>query len=282
MADEWPDQYLKVTARSQQRTTFVVITVYLSSFLRFSLWVFRWFSIVFCCFTFHQVFRGFISSHFLCCILSLYCTSVVLHFSCFKTLDVAHFRSVAHSRCFVFSLFYTLFVLHVLLFRTFAVLYFRFFSIFCFTRLLLCTFLFNTYLVMHFQFPCCPVPMIPGSMFPNTFQISWSPNTLPLPITFYPPVFVRCFVFLLLLSCTFGLILIFHGLYIVSHSLCSPGGPTYVSSPSVSYFCCFVLSLICTFVVSYFLYFAVSQFRYFTLQLFHTLWFRQHLLPFER
>ena len=106
------------------------------------------------------------------------------------------------------------------------------------------------------------------------FQISWSPNTLPLPNTFYPPVFVRCFVILLLLSCTFGVILLFDGLYNVSRSLCSPGGSTYVPSPSVSYFCCFVLSLICTFVVSYFLYFVVSQFRYFTLQLFHTLWFR--------
>ena len=55
---------------------------------------------------------------------------------------------------------------------------------------------------------------------------------------------------------------------------CQPHRPTYVPSPSVSYFRCFILPLICTFVVSYFLHFIVSQFRYFTLQLFHTLWFR--------
>ena len=103
------------------------------------------------------------------------------------------------------------------------------------------------------------------------FQISWFPNTPPPSPTHFIP---QCLYVLLLLSCTFGLILIFHGLYNVSRSLCSPGGPTYVPSPSVSYFRCFLLSLICTFVVSYFLYFVVSQFRYFTLQLCHTLWFR--------
>ena len=62
---------------------------------------------------------------------------------------------------------------------------------------------------MHFQFPCSPVPMILGSMFPNIyvpdFLVAQYP---PLPNTFYPPVFVRCFVILLLLSCTFVLIFI--------------------------------------------------------------------------
>ena len=103
------------------------------------------------------------------------------------------------------------------------------------------------------------------------FQIFLDPQYPPPPPTHSIP---QCLYVLLLLSCTFGLILILHGLYNVSRSLCSPGGPTYVPSPSVSYFRCFVLSLICTFVVLYFLYFVVSQFRCFTPQLFHTLRFR--------
>ena len=48
----------------------VVITVYLSSFLRFSLWLFRWFSIVFCCFTSHHMY-------FSCFVHSLFSTFVV-------------------------------------------------------------------------------------------------------------------------------------------------------------------------------------------------------------
>ena len=200
-------------------------------------------------------FRTLVVSNYRCCSLSLSCSLslfrifVILYFLCFARFAISYFC------CFVLSFFLNL------LFHTSLVVHF---------------FLFNSYLVMHFQFPCCPVPMILGSMFPNIYVPDFLvPNTLPLPNTFYPPVFVRCFVFLLLLSCTFGLILIFHGLYNVSRSLCSPGGPTYVPSPSVSYFCCFVLSLICTFVVSYFLNFVVSQFRYFTLQSFHTtLWYR--------
>ena len=76
----------------------------------------------------------------------------------------------------------------------------------------------------------------------------------------------------------FDLILIFHGLYNVSRSLCSPGGPTYIPSSSVSYFCCFVLSLICKFVVSYFLYFVAYQFRYFTHSCF-TLYGSVHFAP---
>ena len=126
-----------------------------------------------------------------CFILSLYCTSVVLHLCCFKFSLLLTF-AVAHFRCFVFSLFSTFVVLHVLSFRTWAVFYFCFFSIFRFTRRLICTLLFITFLVLHFHFPCSPVPMILGSM----FQISWLPNTPPPPLlnTFYPPVFVRCFV----------------------------------------------------------------------------------------
>ena len=107
----------------------------------------------------------------------------------------------------------------------------------------------------------------PGFYVPQYLCSRFLGSPIPSPTHFIP----QCLYVLLLLSCTFGLILIFHGLYNVSRSPCSPGGPTYVPSPSVSYFRCFVLSLICTFVVSYFLYFVVSQFRYLTPQLFHTL-----------
>ena len=187
----------------------------------------------------------------------LYCRCIVL--SLFRALAVAHFRSVAHFRCFVFSLFYTFFVLHVLLFRIFAVLYFRFFSIFCFTRFLLCTFLFNTYLVMHFQFPWSQVPMILSSMFPNIYVPDFLIPQYPPP----PQHILSSSVCTLFRNFTSVVLHVWldpyiPGLYNVSRSLCSPGGPTYVPSPSVSYFCCFVLSLICTFVVSYFLYFVVS------------------------
>ena len=196
-----------------------------------------------------------------CIVLPLFCTFVVSNSRC-CSLSLLLTFVVSYFRCLILLLFCTFFYFVLL------VLYFRFFSIFCFTRLLFCTY-FNTFLVMHFQFPGT---YDPGFYVPQYLcsRFLGSPVPSPSPTHFIP----QCLYALLLLSCTFGLILIFHGLYNVSRSLCSPGGPTYVPSPSVSYFRCFVLSLICTSVVSYFLYFVVSQFRYFTLQLFHTLWFR--------
>ena len=163
-------------------------------FPRFSLWLFRWISVVCCCSTSHHTsvvfyFRCFSlllfsrpSSNILsfsfsddslphsifvlycrCIVLPLFCTFVASNSRCCSLPLLLNFI-VSYFRCLI-----TFVVLHVLLFRTFVVLYFRFFSIFCFTRLLFCTLLLNTFLVMHFewQFPCSPVYMILGSMFPN-------------------------------------------------------------------------------------------------------------------
>ena len=164
LADEWPDQYLKVTARIQQRTTFVVITVYLSSFLRFSLWLFRW------------LVSSFVVSHHITCTLVVlyircfplllfsrllqifcpsgfpwiyfftlsflyrptfvvYCTSVVLHFSCSLSLSLS--CSLSLFRIFV--------VLCFLCFARFVISYFCCFVLSFFLNLLL-----HTSLAVHF------------------------------------------------------------------------------------------------------------------------------------
>ena len=88
-----------------------------------------------------------------------------------------------------------------------------------------------------------------------------SPIPSPSPTHFIP----QCLYVLLLLSCTFGLILIFHGLYNVSRSLCSQRR-AYLCSISQ----CFVLSLFFTFINLYIRCFVLSLFRSISISLFHT------------
>ena len=245
----------------------------------------------FCCSTSRfSCFFNFVVFHFCCLVLQIFCSSafscvfcftlslfytfVELYFRCFalllfRIIAVAHFRCCSLSLLLTFVISYLCFARSIyfvlLLFCTFVLSQFFVSHVYCFLLLFFITFLFCTF---SFHVLCSwvlssPIIYVPWSYALRSFCFPIPP---PPPNTFYPPVFVRCF---LLYVCCLALLIFpsnlpmfpdpyvpmsyvpryFYSTFLCSLvSICSPIWPTCVPSPSVSYFRCFVRSLICTFV----------------------------------